>query len=79
MKKLAALAALTMAGLALAAPATTANAAPEAAAAPDANAATAPDPQLAETDAALGDMAGLPLIAPYAADIQNQVRHTPVR
>ncbi|AUG79006.1 hypothetical protein CFP65_4252 [Kitasatospora sp. MMS16-BH015] len=67
MKKIATLAALTLAGLALAAPAATASAAP------------ALDPKLAETDATLSDFAGLPVIAPYAADIQDQIRHTPVR
>ncbi|MER5639760.1 hypothetical protein ABT095_22720 [Kitasatospora sp. NPDC002227] len=65
MKKIATLAALTMAGIALAS--TNASAAP------------LPDPRLAETDAALTKLTALPLISSYAADIQQQIRDTPVR
>ncbi len=60
MKKIAALAALTMTGLALAA----------APAQADGN------PRLAETNAALQHLSGLPLLGTYAADVQDNLNRT---
>ncbi|GAA2139021.1 hypothetical protein GCM10009760_20760 [Kitasatospora kazusensis] len=60
MKKITALAALAMAGLALAAS--------------PAHADSGPSPQVAETEAALQTLAGLPLIAPYAADVRGSMQ-----
>ena len=64
MKKITALAALTMAGLTLAAtPA-------------QAHISTAGNPKLAETNAALQHLADLPVLGAYAADVQGNLNRT---
>ncbi|MDH6578754.1 hypothetical protein [Kitasatospora sp. MAP5-34] len=65
MKKITALAALTMAGLALGAT--------------PAHAESTPNPKIAETEAVLQQLSGLPFLAPYAADLRDNMQQTEAR